>query len=170
MKVTGRIFKLPPDHRDDVNTDVIIAGRHLRVPEDELARHAFENVMPDFHEQIEGHSILVAGRNMGCGSSREQAPKALLGCGIRLVIAESFGNIFYRNAVNLGLGVLVLPDPSALDRLEGGREATVDLASGVVEIDGGPTLEAQPVAEHVMRILSAGGLLPLLKKDPDALL
>jgi len=166
VRIIGRALVLPRDLRDDVNTDVIIAGQYLRLPEAELAPHAFEAVMPDFPGRAHERPVLVAGANMGCGSSREQAVKALLGCGVRLVLAHSFGQIFQRNAINLGLPPVVLS--GAADLIAHDSLVEADLAEGWVRCDG---VEVGRVSypTHIRAILEAGGILPLLKKDPNAL-
>ena len=166
MKLTGRVYQMPEELRDHVNTDVILASPFLRLPEPELGEYAFQNVLPDFSNRLRGASVLVAGRNFGCGSSREQAPKALLGAGVRLVIAASFGFIFHRNAVNLGLATLVMPEDEEREGLEG--EVEVDLAQGSVQ-SGKQSVYGDALADSTLRILRAGGLLPLLAHDNAAL-
>lgn len=166
MTVEGCILRLPEELHAEVNTDVIIAGRYLRLPEEELAQHAFEGVIPNFQTLAKQRSILVAGRNMGAGSSREQAPKALLGAGIRLVLAESFGSIFFRNAINLGLPVLHVPNAVGLFTMD--DEVVANLETGALHRRG---VQVATVAlpNHIMKILRAGGILPLLRNDPGAL-
>jgi 3-isopropylmalate/(R)-2-methylmalate dehydratase small subunit len=169
MTLTGAAYRLPEPVFDDVNTDVIIAGAYLRLPEDELADHAFEGAIPGFREELGEASILVAGSNFGCGSSREQAPKALLGCGVRVVLAESFGGIFFRNALNLGLAPLRVLDADRLRGMTTGTTLTVDLESGSVEVQGGRPLRAAALGPELMQIVRAGGILSLLSHDPHAL-
>lgn len=166
MIVRGRVFALPEELRDDLNTDVILPAAFLRLPEEELGDHAFHNVLPGFRERLAGRTVLVGGANMGCGSSREQAPKALLGCGVRLVIAESFGNIFFRNALNLGLGLLKVADTGLTSLSD--VELTADLAGGTVTAPG-VEIQGTPLTPHLMKIVRAGGILPLLRQDPAAL-
>ena len=170
MKIEGRAYVLPAQHFDDVNTDVILAGPHLRLPEDQLGLHAFSAILPSFPADARGRPILVGGANFGCGSSREQAPKALLGCGIRLVIASSFGHIFYRNAINLGLAAAVCPTPERLRALDA-CELHVDLEAGSLRAagpGGSTSLSCQPLPPHLLRILAGGGILPLLAQTRDA--
>ncbi len=166
MKLTGRVYQMPENLRDHVNTDVILASSFLRLPASDLGAHAFQNVLPDFSGHLQGATVLVADRNFGCGSSREQAPKALLGAGVRLVIAASFGFIFHRNAVNLGLATMVMPDDEQRQSLEG--QVEVDLAQGAVQ-SGERALYGDALADSTLRILHAGGLLPLLALDNAAL-
>lgn len=168
MKVTGRVLRLPPPLWDDINTDIIIAGRYLRLPEEQLGRHAFEGVVDGFPALARGRSILVAGANMGCGSSREQAPKALIGCGVKLVLAQSFGFIFHRNAINLGLPVLAVPDDGLLQALAADSEITADLARGTIHGDGRRLAQTAPLEPNLLRILEAGGILPLLRDAPHS--
>ncbi|GAA2682549.1 MULTISPECIES: 3-isopropylmalate dehydratase [Actinosynnema] len=167
MIVRGRVFALPEELRDDLNTDAILPAAFLRLPEEELGDHAFHNVLPGFRERLAGRTVLVGGSNLGCGSSREQAPKALLGCGVRLIVAESFGNIFFRNALNLGLGLLKVACSSAFAELHD-AELSADLATGTVTAPGAD-LRGTPLTPHLMRIVRAGGILPLLCQDPTAL-
>lgn len=168
--INGRVFRMPAGLVDDVNTDVMLPGAYLRVAEEELGEHAFQGVLPGFRERLAGRSVLLAGSNFGCGSSREQAPKALLGCGIRLIIAESYGSIFFRNSFNLGLVLLRVPDAARQPLLAADVEVRVDLASGVLQGPGGWTLPAESLPPHLQAMVRAGGILPLLSQDPGALL
>ena len=112
---------------DDVDTDVIIPGKYLRTKDARLwAEHAMEGLDPQFASQVEKGDVIVAGRNFGCGSSREQAPRALLGAGVAVVVARSFARIFYRNAINVGLA-LIEADVSC----QRGDTVEVDLAAGI---------------------------------------
>ncbi len=169
MKVIGRAGRLPPPLWDDINTDIIIPNRFLRVDEDKIGRHAFEGVVDDFPSLARERSILVVGANMGCGSSREQAPKALIGCGVKLILAQSFGYIFHRNAINLGLPVLAVPDAGLLQALVDSGEITVDLIHGTIFEDGQEVARVEPLGESVLRILEAGGILRLLRDAPDGI-
>jgi 3-isopropylmalate/(R)-2-methylmalate dehydratase small subunit len=146
---------------DDIDTDAIIPGRFLtEYDPKKLAEHVFEGTRDDFREGVEPGDVVVAGRNFGCGSSREHAPLALLGAGVKVVVAESFARIFYRNAVNTGLLPLVCPDTSALQE---GREIQVDPAGGFVESDGvRHTVEAVP--PFMQAIVDAGGLVEYAKE------
>ena len=149
---------------DDVNTDVIIPGRYLTTldPED-LAKHAMEGLDPDFPEKARRGVIIVAGKNFGCGSSREQAPIALKYAGVRCVLAESFARIFYRNAINIGLPVLECPGISR--KVNPGDNLTVDLAEGKVRNDTkGVTLEALKLPDFLLSIIRDGGLIEHLRR------
>lgn len=165
MIINGKTFVMPESKFNDVNTDEILSGPYLRVPEEELGDYAFKNIIPNFKDAVNGSDILVAGRNMGCGSSREQAPKALIRCGIKLVIAHSFGYIFYRNSINLGMALLKVEDENMLHSFKTGQNLEVDLKSGnIVADDGSIMVRANPCDGISYNILACGGLLPYLKK------
>ena len=141
---------------DNIDTDAIIPGRYLvhydpRI----LASHAFEGTRNEFAGEVAPGDIIIAGRNFGCGSSREHAPIALLGAGIRYVVAESFARIFYRNAVNVGLLPLVCPDTGSIPD---GEECRVDLATMQITC-GGRSYVVEPVPDFLLRIVKAGGLI-----------
>ena len=165
MNIIGRVYQLPESIREDVNTDIIIAGRHLRVPIPELGNHAFEGVVEDFPKIAKEHPVLVAGANFGCGSSREQAVHALLGSGVKMVIARSFGFIFSRNSFNLGLPLLQLDDPSMLDVLITDSEVQVDLVTGQLICNGKQQLQGGALSDHLLNILQAGGIMNLISQD-----
>src|SRR5579859_3434480 len=123
----GRIWMLG----DNVNTDVIIPGRYnVTTDRAQLARYCLCEVLPEFAQQVQAGDVMMAGHNFGCGSSREHAPAALQACGIQVVIARSFARIFYRNAVNIGLPVLVCED-AVLASVDG-QQIEVDLSAGIV--------------------------------------
>jgi 3-isopropylmalate/(R)-2-methylmalate dehydratase small subunit len=165
MQVRGGVFSLPAALADHLNTDAILASEHLRLPEVDLGTKALANVYPDFWAAVADCPILVGGVNFGCGSSREQAPKALLSCGIRVVLAESFATIFRRNALNLGLAPVVVPGIRAASLP---IELTVALDTGRIHGEG-LALQGEPLAPLALCILEAGGLLPLLRENPAAL-
>jgi 3-isopropylmalate/(R)-2-methylmalate dehydratase small subunit len=148
---------------DNVDTDVIIPARYLNTTDKrELARHAMEDLDPHFHDKVEsGCRVIVAGRNFGCGSSREHAPIVLKESGISLIIAESFARIFYRNAINIGLAIIECPDASRESR--DGDDMTADFDSGVIsnESQGGRTYKVAPFPAFIQRIIKAGGLVEL---------
>lgn len=170
MNIQGKPYLMPCDLWDDVNTDMMAPSAFLRVPEEELGNYAFHGIIDNFKDVVADSQILIAGTNFGCGSSREQAPKALLRCGIKLIIAQSYGYIFYRNAVNLGLGVITHGDTGQFESLRGTDEILdVGLESGAISGNKGFTARADGVAPVTQKILSAGGLLPLLKQDLNAL-
>jgi len=160
MMIKGKVHRFG----DDVNTDDIISARYLSTTDPrELGAHCMEILDKDFAKRVAAGDIVVAGRNFGCGSSREHAPVALKGCGVGLVIAESFARIFYRNAINIGLPIIELSRAQALGA---GDEVEVDLARGAVnDITQGKTYQAPPFADFICRIIDAGGLVKWAKKE-----
>ncbi len=147
---------------DDVDTDAIIPARYLVTTDPaELGRHCLEGLDPGFPGRIRPGDILVAGKNFGCGSSREHAVLALKGAGIGCVVAKSFARIFFRNAVNLGFPVLECPE---LRGLAEGCRLAVDLEKGVVMGGGGSPWKASPLPPFILEILEAGGLIPWAKR------
>ncbi len=147
---------------DDVNTDLIFAGKYTYTlrSQEEIAAHALEDLDPDFVQRVQPGDIIVAGRNWGCGSSREQAVTALKWSGIRAIIAESFGGLYFRNCINQGIRPIVLAGASALVRT--GDTVTLDHAAQTVTL-GGQTFALPPLSPSVQAILDAGGLIPMLK-------
>ena len=149
---------------DHINTDLIIPGRHLDdySPEN-LVKHVMEDADPSFAKQVAKGDIIVAGRNFGCGSSREQAPLALKLAGVSGVIAVSFARIFFRNAVNIGLPVIICPKAHAL--LRQGDEVEVDLNRGLVRsVLTGKELRFEPLPKFLVEILDNGGLVPYVRE------
>jgi 3-isopropylmalate/(R)-2-methylmalate dehydratase small subunit len=143
---------------DDVDTDAIVPGRFLilNTPQ-ELAKHAFEGVRPEFKDQVKPGDIIVAGDNFGCGSSREHAPMALKGAGVRCVIAKSFARIFFRNSINIGVTLLECPEA---DRISEGDVLEVDEAKGVIRNKTKKeTYKVKPLPEFLMEIVRSGGLI-----------
>lgn len=145
---------------DDIDTDAIIPGRFLTIYDPaELAKHAFEGTRNEFARDVQEGDVVVGGTNFGCGSSREHAPLALLGAGVRVVVAKSFARIFYRNAVNTGLLPLVCPET---DAIRDGDTVSVDLAGGFIEANG-QRLPVEPVPGFLKEIVEAGGLVAYAK-------
>ena len=163
MKLRGRVWKFG----DDVNTDLIIPGKYLELTDPrEMARHAMEGIDPTFHERVGAGDIVVAGRNFGCGSSREHAPLALKYAGVGAVIAESYARIFYRNAINIGLPALECP--GVADTVDDGDVLEIDLNSGIIEVTGkGVRLRFTPLPEFMVGVLNEGGLTAYLRKHMD---
>lgn len=148
---------------DDINTDYIIAGKYKfkTLDMDELAKHVMEDLDPEFATRLKPGDFVVAGRNFGCGSSREQAPLALIHAKVGAVIAVSFARLFYRNAVNTGLPVVEC-DTSAISS---GDELEVDLGQGtVVNVTRGVTVSASPLPPFMQRIFEDGGLAAHIRK------
>lgn len=150
---------------DNVNTDVIIPGRYnVTTDRAQLARHCLCEVLPEFPVQVQRGDIVMVGHNFGCGSSREHAPAALLGCGVGAVIARSFARIFYRNAVNIGLPILVCEE--AVAGSADGQQIEVDLESGtIVNLTTGQTFQAEPLPPFVARIVAAGGIIEYIRRE-----
>jgi 3-isopropylmalate dehydratase small subunit len=151
---------------DDIDTDVIFPARYLAIldPADQ-AKHLFEPLGDDVRERVSRGGVIVAGWNFGCGSSREHAVTAMLGAGVRLAIARSFSRIFFRNAVNNGLAVVVCPE--AVDAIADGDAVTADLAAGVAQFGSGRAAFA-PLPPALLAILSAGGLWASKKTSGEA--
>lgn len=142
---------------DNVNTDVIIPGRYLvSIDPAELAEHAFEPLGPEVQQRLRASGVVVAGRNFGCGSAREQASTCLIGAGIKAVVAASFSRVFFRNAINTGL--VAVESPAAAEAIADGDEVSVDYRAGVVETAGHRYTFA-PYPEHLREILESGGLI-----------
>ncbi len=148
---------------DDIDTDAIIPGKYLTINKpDELAKHAFEGVRPEFAHRVKEEDIIVAGFNFGCGSSREHAPLALKGAKVKCIIAKSFARIFFRNAINIGLPLLECPDT---DKIEEGDSIKVDFESGLItNITKNQIYQATPLPDFVRNIVDAGGLIGFAKK------
>jgi 3-isopropylmalate/(R)-2-methylmalate dehydratase small subunit len=147
---------------DDVNTDVIFPGKYTYTIKDEaeMARHALEDLDPSFAGAVRPGDVIVAGRNWGCGSSREQAVTCLRSAGIRVIIAKSFARIYFRNAVNNGLLPVICPEAVAV--IQPGEPVTVDADRCVVGCHAGEFPFPQ-LSPSVNAILQAGGLLPMLR-------
>jgi len=158
----GRVWKFG----DDVNTDVIYPGYALKVTDpEEMAQYAFAEVYPEFSEKVSKGDIIVAGKNFGCGSSREQAALCLKYAGISCVIAKSFARIFYRNAINIGLPVIELKEA---DEINEGDELEVDLHEGIIRnMTQGKEYKIKPYPEIIQRIMDAGGLINYLKEGKN---
>jgi 3-isopropylmalate/(R)-2-methylmalate dehydratase small subunit len=155
---TGRAFVFG----DDIDTDALAPGSYMKYPIEVMATHCLEAVDPSFATRVRPGDIVVGGKNFGAGSSREQAAEALKHLGVACVLAKSFGNIFYRNALNLGLPVLVCADT---ERIRDGDRFTVDPRTGaVVNETTGERLEAQPLPDFLMAMIADGGLVPHLEK------
>ncbi len=148
---------------DDVDTDVILPGKYLVLTDpNELAKHALEGLTPNFSGKIAKGDIIVAGKNFGCGSSREHAPLALKYAGVGAVVAKSFSRIFFRNAVNIGLPAVI--SERARDVLSEGEHISVDLEKGYIERSNGERIPVEGYPPFLLEILKDGGLLQNLKK------
>jgi 3-isopropylmalate/(R)-2-methylmalate dehydratase small subunit len=159
MKFTGKAFTFG----SDVDTDAIIPARYLNTSDpEELAKHAMEDADPEFVNKIQNGDIIVAGKNFGCGSSREHAPVAIKHAGIAVVVADSFARIFYRNSFNTGLPIIECPE--AAKEIKQGDQVEVDMDTGMVtDLTTGKTYQAQPMPPFMQSLLEAGGLIPYIK-------
>lgn len=148
---------------DNIDTDVIIPARHLNTSDPaELAAHCMEDIDATFAGRVRPGDILVAGRNFGCGSSREHAPLAIKASGVACVIAESFARIFYRNALNIGLPILECP--AAVRAISADDEVSVDFETGeIADKTTGRTFMAKPFPPFMLDLIAAGGLATYLK-------
>jgi 3-isopropylmalate/(R)-2-methylmalate dehydratase small subunit len=149
---------------DDIDTDVIIPARYLTSSDErELGLHVLEGLDPGFADEVRQGDVVVAGRNFGCGSSREHAPLALRGAGVSVVVASSFARIFFRNAINTGLPVLVCPE--AVEATETGDDLEIDVSSGAIfNATKGERFAARPHPEFVLEIIERGGLVPWVRE------
>ncbi|MDD5007411.1 MAG: 3-isopropylmalate dehydratase [Syntrophorhabdaceae bacterium] len=158
-RIKGRVWKFG----DNVDTDVMTSGKYLNLPMDEIKKHAFEEVRPEFARQINPGDIILAGRNFGCGSSRETAPAALKALGLGAVVAESFARIFYRNSIAIGLPAIICPGVASLGN--DGDEAEISLADRkVTNYTTGKILDFQAFPDEMLKVLECGGIEPLLKQ------
>ncbi|MCQ2515891.1 MAG: 3-isopropylmalate dehydratase small subunit [Saccharofermentans sp.] len=164
MSVKGTVFK----YSDNVDTDVIIPARHLTSADPKhLAAHCMEDIDTSFATSVTAGDIMVAGKNFGCGSSREHAPIAIKASGISLVIASDFARIFYRNAINVGLPIMECPEAS--EGISNGDIVEADFDTGVItNVTTGKTFQAKPFPEFIKRIIDAGGLVPYTKAKTEA--
>ena len=160
MIIKGKVIQ----YGDNVDTDVIIPARYLTATDPlELAKHCMEDLDPDFQKKLDNNSIIVAGKNFGCGSSREHAPLAIKGSGIKAIIASSFARIFYRNAINIGLPILELEE--AKIRLLSEDEIDIDIQRGTItNLTQNKIYQAQPFPPFIQEIIARGGLMNLVKE------
>ena len=159
MIITGKVWK----YGDDVNTDNIFPGRYtyMTLEPEQLASHALEDLDPQFNEKASQGDIIVAGKNWGCGSSREQAALCLKYRGIGAIIAESYARIFYRNSINAGLPIVICPE--AVKCIEADETVSIDFSNGIICCKKGEfSFPSYP--EYVRGIVDAGGLIPYTKQ------
>lgn len=148
---------------DDIDTDLLAPGAYLMLDAEDMAMHCLESVRPDFAASVKPGDILVAGSNFGLGSAREQAPGALKVLGVSVVLAKSFARIFYRNAFNIGLPLLELPDDYDI---ADGDDVNVDIGSGlIVNRTQGTGCETNALPPHLKAMVDNGGLISHLKKQ-----
>ncbi|GKT07947.1 3-isopropylmalate dehydratase small subunit [Desulforhabdus sp. TSK] len=161
MQIRGKAWKFG----DDVDTDAIIPARYLNTSDSKiLAAHCMEDADPEFASKVGTGDIIVAGKNFGCGSSREHAPIAIKAAGVGCVIAQSFARIFYRNAFNMGLPILECSE--AVAAIATGDEVEVNLDEGlIINVTSGRTYQAQAVPPFMQKLLQAGGLMPYVREQ-----
>jgi 3-isopropylmalate/(R)-2-methylmalate dehydratase small subunit len=159
MIIKGRVWNFG----DDVDTDAIIPARHLNTSDpSELALHVMEDADSDFPNKVKSGDIIVAGKNFGCGSSREHAPIAIKAAGVQAVIAKSFARIFYRNAFNIGLPIFEAPE---LDGIEEGNEVEINADEGVVRnITKSREYASKPIPPFMQELIREGGLVEWTRK------
>ena len=160
MIIKGKVHKFG----NDVNTDDIIAAKYLiTTDEKELGKHCMENIAGDFAAKVSKGDIIVAGKNFGCGSSREHAPISIKGCGVSLVIAKSFARIFYRNSINIGLPIVESPEASA--HIRPGDKVSVDTVKGIIKnVTRKESYKFKEYPAFMQKIIKAGGLMAQLRK------
>jgi len=161
MKAKGNVFK----YGDNVDTDVIIPARHLAITDPKgLAEYCMEDIDAGFVKKVKPGDMIVAGKNFGCGSSREHAPIAIKASGISCVIAETFARIFYRNAINIGLPII--ESAEAAKAIEAGNEVEIDFDSGIIyDITKGATYKGQAFPPFMQELIGAGGLINYINKQ-----
>ncbi|HHW22331.1 MAG TPA: 3-isopropylmalate dehydratase small subunit [Clostridiaceae bacterium] len=159
MKAKGKVFR----YQDNVDTDVIIPARYLNTSDPaELAKHCMEDIDKDFIKNVKPGDIIVAGKNFGCGSSREHAPIAIKAAGVSCVIAKTFARIFFRNSINIGLPILECEE--AVDGTDADDEVEVDFTTGTIRnLTKGTTYTTQPFPEFMQKIIQAEGLINYIK-------
>ena len=148
---------------DHVDTDVIIPARYLNIADfKELANHAMEDIDTTFAPNVKPGDIMVAGKNFGCGSSRDHAPMVLKVKGVKCIIADSFARIFYRNAINIGLPVLEIG--TQVEKIQAGDQVEVDMQQGTITIKNkNLTIKMKPLPDFIQKIADAGGLVNYVK-------
>ncbi len=159
MQLQGKVIK----YGNDVDTDVIIPARYLSSSDPaELALHCMEDLDADFSKKVQPGDVMVAGKNFGCGSSREHAPIAIKAAGISAVIAHSFARIFYRNSLNIGLPIL--ESPEAAKAIANGDEVAIDITTGVIQnLTSGKKYTAKPFPQFMQDLINQGGLIEYVK-------
>jgi 3-isopropylmalate/(R)-2-methylmalate dehydratase small subunit len=158
--LAGRAWKFG----DDIDTDAIIPGRYLIINDPgELAVHLFEGVRPEMAKTVSIGDYVVAGENFGCGSSREHAPIAMKGAGVKAVVAKSFARIFFRNSINIGLPLFICPQ---VDRIADGAEIEIDMTGGVIyNKSRSESYKTTPLPDFLQEIVDAGGLVEYTRRQ-----
>jgi len=153
---------------DNVDTDVILPAQHMDEPGlDGLTKYCMSGIDPDFIQRVKPGDVIVAQKNFGCGSSREQAPLVIKRCGVSLIVAASFARIFFRNAINIGLPILECPE--AADETRMGDDLEIDFNAGsIVNHTRGKTYRAKSFPDFIVEIIHQGGLIPYTRKQLEA--
>jgi 3-isopropylmalate/(R)-2-methylmalate dehydratase small subunit len=152
---------------DNIDTDLIVKGEYLNVPMEEIKKHVFETLRPQFAREVKPGDVIVAGRYLGCGSSREVAPGSLKALGVSAIIAESYGRIFYRNAIAMGLPVLSCRGLGTL--FEDDDRIRVDFSNmQITNLTTGKTINFQPLPDEMLKVLEIGGIEPLLRQIAES--
>lgn len=164
MKIKGKVWKFG----DNIDTDAIIPARYLNTSDPkELAKHVMEDADREFPSKVKPGDLIIAGRNFGCGSSREHAPIAIKAAGVQAVIAKSFARIFFRNAFNIGLPIFEVPE--LIDETDEGDELEIDLDSGeILNLTKGKKYTTKPIPSFMQELIKAGGLIEWTKKRLSA--
>ncbi|HOA82722.1 MAG TPA: 3-isopropylmalate dehydratase small subunit [Thermodesulfovibrio thiophilus] len=159
MKIRGRVWKFG----DNIDTDAIIPARYLNTSDEkELAKHVMEDADRDFPSKVKPGDIIIAGKNFGCGSSREHAPIAIKAAGIKAVVAKSFARIFFRNSFNIGLPIFEVPD--LIDETKKGDEIEIDMDTGeVINLTTGKKYTTKPIPSFMQELINFGGLVEWTK-------
>lgn len=167
MKINGKALKYEGKITDDINTDVIWPGKYtyVQISKEEMHKYAMENYDPKFSEKAKTNQILVVGKNMGCGSSREQASECLKYSGIKAIIAKSFARIFYRNSINIGLPVIESED--AVNSIKNNDKVVIDLENGKIIVNEKKIIEFTKYPEFVMNLIKDDGLINHIKNKND---
>lgn len=156
----GKVWKFG----NDIDTDIILPGRYLIYTDEEtLSKHCMEGICPNFKDKVNKGDFIVAGKNFGCGSSREHAPIAIKNSGINVIIAESFARIFYRNSINIGLPLLETPNIS--EYIEEGEELEIDFKDGLIITESKKTFKFKKLPPFMLNILKNNGLINYLKNQ-----
>ena len=163
MIIRGRVLKLG----DNIDTDLIIPGRYLQITDfNELKKHIFEDLGKEVAEKVKEGTIIVAGENFGCGSSREQAPRVLKAAGVSAVIAKSFARIFFRNAINIGLPIFVSKDFP--EKAQDGSEIEIDTKNGIIrDLTTNNAFYFEPYPEFLENLINSGGLVSFVRSYLD---
>src|SRR3989339_31508 len=159
MILKGKVHK----YGDDVNTDEIIPARYLNtINPEELAKHCMEDIDKEFVKKVSSRDVIVAGKNFGCGSSREHAPLCIKAVGVSCVIAESFARIFFRNAINIGLPIL--ESKEAAGKIKTGDVLEIDIKKGKIKnLTGNKSYSSKPFPDFLLKIINSDGLLNYIK-------